>query len=91
MLGYPPNRSNMNENPRPKSAYFWPALFLGAFAGGALLWAAWMYHIVVKTRQQTEEQRENSFFVPQGTPSATGAASNAAPAAPNPPARAPGQ
>jgi hypothetical protein len=30
---------------------FWPMLFLGAFASGAILWCLWMVVIVQKTRQ----------------------------------------
>jgi hypothetical protein len=39
---------------------FWPALFMGAFLVGGILWCVWMWHIVQKTR----ESRDNSFFVP---------------------------
>jgi hypothetical protein len=39
---------------------FWPMLFMGAFLAGGILWCAWMWHIVQKTR----ESRDNSFFVP---------------------------
>jgi hypothetical protein len=39
---------------------FWPMLFMGAFALGAVLWGLWMWHIVQKTR----ESRDNGFFVP---------------------------
>ena len=39
---------------------FWPMMFIGAFALGAVLWAVWMINIVRKTR----ENRENTFFVP---------------------------
>jgi hypothetical protein len=30
---------------------FWPLLFLGAFAAGALLWCVWMLAIVHKTQR----------------------------------------
>jgi hypothetical protein len=49
------------QHPRPR---FWPVVFLVAFLGGAMLWTIWMYHVVVKTREQVREQRDNSFFVP---------------------------
>jgi sulfatase modifying factor 1 len=44
--------------------YFWPAIFLGAFAFGAVLWGVWM----VKFVRQTRENRDNgNFIVPINT------------------------
>ena len=42
-----------------RKPYFWPAMFITAFALGAVLWGAWM----VKFVRQTRENRENNFFV----------------------------
>ncbi len=64
-----------------KRSNFWPAVFLGAFVAGALLWAIWMYHVVRVTRQQTREQRENSFFVPPANAPAN-SGSNTSPSRP---------
>jgi hypothetical protein len=65
------------QHPRPR---FWPVVFLVAFLGGGMLWTLWMYHVVVKTREQVREQRDNSFFVPPASaPIIPG--TNAAPAA----------
>jgi sulfatase modifying factor 1 len=46
---------------RQNKRYLWPAIFLGAFFAGAVLWCVWMYKVVERTRRQ---QREG-FFVPQ--------------------------
>jgi hypothetical protein len=54
----------MANGPPTRKAWFWPALFFGAFAAGALLWGIWMYKIVQRTRRQ----QENGFFAPQGSP-----------------------
>jgi hypothetical protein len=84
----------MNEEPQPRRPRFWPVVFLVAFLGGGVLWMLWMYHVVVKTREQVQEQRENSFFVPPASaPIIPG--TNTAPAAAatgtNLPAQAPGK
>src|ERR1700678_1653470 len=42
-----------------RKPYFWPALFIGAFAVGAVLWGFWMFKFV----RQTRENRENGFSV----------------------------
>jgi formylglycine-generating enzyme len=48
----------MTDRPNGKP-YFWPALFIGAFAVGAVLWGFWMFKFV----RQTRENRENGFSV----------------------------
>jgi hypothetical protein len=57
--------------------YFWPVLFISAFALGALLWALWMYQVVAKTRRQ----QQNGFFVPRDK-SPSGAVTNSPAALP---------
>jgi hypothetical protein len=62
---------------------FWPVLFAGAFLVGGILWCAWMWHIVQKTR----ESRDSGFFVPMSgetapAPSNPIAVTSNAPAAP---------
>ena len=65
----------------PKKPYFWPAIFISAFGFGAILWAAWMYNIVKKTRNQ----RDQNFFVPRETPSNPGRQRLNTPIPPAPP------
>ena len=48
----------MTEAPKPRPV-FWPMLFIGAFALGAILWGIWMVRLV----RQTRETRDNSFKV----------------------------
>lgn len=43
-----------------RKPYFWPALFISAFAVGAVLWGVWM----IKFVRQTRENRGDNFFVP---------------------------
>ena len=70
----------MNDEPQHPRPRFWPVVFLVAFLGGGMLWTLWMYHLVVKTRGQVREQRDNSFFVPPASAPIT-PGTNTAPAA----------
>ena len=37
-------------------------LFMGAFAFGALLWAIWMAHIVIKTRAERDRISRDPMY-----------------------------
>lgn len=37
-------------------------MFIGAFAFGALLWVAWMAHIVVKTRADRDRMSRDPMY-----------------------------
>ena len=58
-----------------RKPFFWPAVFLAAFALGAILWGAWMLHVI----RQTRSDRDRGFFVPVSAPAkpAPGTATNA--------------
>lgn len=54
----------MDETQKRKP-FLWPALFIGAFALGALLWGLWMIKVIQQTRERRDET--HGFFVPMAT------------------------
>jgi hypothetical protein len=57
----------MNDEPTTKpKPVFWPALFITAFALGAVLWALWMTKVIRQTREIRDSQNQG-FFVPMAT------------------------
>lgn len=50
------------DNPPQRPPRFWPMMFIGAFAFGALLWVAWMAHIVVKTRADRDRMSRDPMY-----------------------------
>ena len=51
------------DNRNGRKPWLWPALFLGAFLLGALLWAFWMWQFVQKERSI----RRDSYTAPAVT------------------------
>jgi hypothetical protein len=71
----------MSDDPKPKPI-FWAALFITAFALGAILWALWMVRVIRQTRE-ARDSPEKGFLVPMATnpPAASAPAAVQKPAA----------
>ena len=59
------------DNPPQRPPLFWPMMFIGAFAFGALLWVIWMAHIVVKTRADRDRMSRDPMYNSQANPAPT--------------------